>query len=56
MMGQGESYVGIDVAKAGLDVGTWPEAVSLRVGKRRGESCAVGAPPAVSETMCRTAT
>jgi transposase len=32
MMGQGESYVGIDVAKAWLDVGSWPASENLRVG------------------------
>jgi transposase len=32
MMAQGESYVGIDVAKEWLDVGTWPGSASLRVG------------------------
>lgn len=31
-MEHGAVYVGIDVAKAWLDVGTWPEAESLRVG------------------------
>jgi len=32
MMAQGDCYVGIDVAKAWLDVGSWPAAESLRVG------------------------
>jgi transposase len=32
MMEQGSVYVGIDVAKAWLDVGTWPQSESLRVG------------------------
>jgi len=31
-MGQGERYVGIDVAKGWLDVATWPASASLRVG------------------------
>lgn len=32
MMEQGAEYVGIDVSKAWLDVGTWPESESVRVG------------------------
>jgi hypothetical protein len=32
MMAQGDSYVGIDVAKAWLDVGSWPASENLRVG------------------------
>jgi len=32
MMEQGSVYVGIDVAKAWLDAGTWPQSESLRVG------------------------